>query len=68
MCIHVVRLIFETVIGKTFLLSAGNLLFEVLAKLLYIALGDIVRAFIRIMLHNAYIGIQAKTVGSSYVL
>lgn len=49
MCIHVVRLIFETVIGKTLLLSAGNLLFEVLAKLLYIALGDIVRAFIRIM-------------------
>lgn len=60
MYVHVVRIIFETVIGNSLLLSAGKLLLEVLARLLYIALGDIAPAFIRIMLHNADVGASRK--------
>lgn len=45
-------------------------LVEVLARLLCIALGDIVRAYVTYVtyVHNADVGTQAEIVRSSYVL
>lgn len=46
--------------------TSAKLLFEVLARLLCIALGDIVRAFIMLHMYTTLIGILAENIRSSF--